>query len=68
MIQFNECPECGTYDTERVHMEQFTKTIECTRICNVCPTQFTNKYDLFTQAVDDVPTMDAGDNGGDRTM
>lgn len=55
MMNYNECPECGAYDTERVHTEQFTDMLECTRICNECPTQFTNKYSLFEQAVDAVP-------------
>lgn len=68
MIRFNECPECGTFDTERVHMEQFSKMLECTRICNECPAQFRNKYDLFKQAVDDAPMMGEEGNRGDRTM
>jgi transcriptional regulator NrdR family protein len=55
MRNYKQCPECGTYDTERVHTEQFTDMLERTRICNECPTQFTNKYDLFEQEVDDVP-------------
>jgi len=45
----NECPECGSYNTEQVHTEKFGDMIEVTRICNDCPMQFTNKYSLFVK-------------------
>jgi hypothetical protein len=50
-----QCPACEGYDTERVHAEWHTDLVETTRICNDCPTQFTNSFDLFQQSVDDVP-------------
>lgn len=46
------CPECDGSDTERVHTEWYSDMVEETRICNECPTQFTNKYDLFEQETD----------------
>lgn len=55
MQERKECTECGTYDTERVHTECYSDMIEEVRICNECPTQFTNKYRLFEQETDEVP-------------
>lgn len=49
-----ECPECGTHDTKKVHVEWMTDMLEEVRICNECPAQFTNKYDLFDQETDSV--------------
>jgi len=45
----NECPECGSYDTERVHVEWWTDLVEEIRVCNDCPAQIKNAYDLFEQ-------------------
>ena len=55
MNQHTECPNCGGYDTERVHTEWYTDLIEETRICNECPSQFVNRYDLFDQELQEVP-------------
>lgn len=57
MKRYKRCPECESFDTKRVHTEWFTDGIEETRICNDndCPTQFTNKYRLFEQEIDEVP-------------
>lgn len=41
-----ECPECGTWDTERVHSDiqtQSQRVIEV-RICNDCPTEYEVEY------------------------
>jgi transcriptional regulator NrdR family protein len=51
-----ECPACGAWDTERVHTEWYQDMIEETRICENCPTQYTNSYSLFDQSEDGVPT------------
>lgn len=50
------CTECGSFDTERVHVEWFTDGVEEIRICHECPAQFTNKYHLFEQTTDDTDT------------
>jgi len=50
-----ECPECGSYQTERVHTEWFQDIIHEVRICNDCPAQFVNKFDLFEQEIEEVP-------------
>lgn len=46
MVRSNhkQCPECGSFDTERVYQEDFTDMIEQVRICNDCPVQFTNQF------------------------
>jgi protein-arginine kinase activator protein McsA len=54
MNQRYQCPECDRMDSERVHTEWYTDMVEEVRICNNCPTQFTNRYSLFEQEVDDV--------------
>lgn len=54
MPKRKECSECGSFDTERVHAEWFTGGIEEVRICNDCPAQFTNYYDLFDKSTDEV--------------
>jgi transcriptional regulator NrdR family protein len=50
-----ECPDCESYDTERVRTEWMTDMIEEIRICNDCYSQFTNAYSLFDKQLDDVP-------------
>jgi len=57
MMDRTECPSCGHFETERVHTEWYSDLVEETRICSDCDTQFTNSYDLFEQAVDDVPAL-----------
>jgi len=54
-MERKQCPDCDSFDTERVHTEWFTDMLEETRICNDCPAQFRNKYDLFEQSLDEVP-------------
>lgn len=39
-----ECPECGSWDTERVHTEWMGQMVEEVRICHECPTKFTVNY------------------------
>jgi hypothetical protein len=39
------CPEFDSHDTERVHTEWFTNSVEEVRICNDCPTQYTLSYE-----------------------
>jgi len=40
-----QCPNCGSYNTERVHVEWYTYEVEEVRICNDCPTEYTLIYD-----------------------
>lgn len=40
----SECPECGSIDTDRVHIEWFTDGVEEVRICNSCPAQYANEF------------------------
>jgi len=54
MMDRSQCPDCGAYDTERVHTEWMTDMLEEVRICNECPAQFTNKYNLFEQEIDEI--------------
>jgi len=49
-----QCPECRTTDTERVHTEWGQDMVEEVRICDQCRSQYTNKYELFEQSVDEV--------------
>jgi len=39
-----ECPECSSYNTERVNTEFWTDEIQVTRVCRDCPTQFDVMY------------------------
>lgn len=39
-----ECPDCGSHDTERVHIEWLTDGVDEVRICNDCPVQYSNKF------------------------
>ena len=39
-----ECPECESWETERVHTEFWEDEIQVTRICNACPTQYDVMY------------------------
>jgi len=55
MMRRKLCPDCGSYETEHVHTEWFPDMIEETRICNDCPAQFTNSFDLFDQQLEEVP-------------
>ena len=50
----SDCSECGSFDTKRVHTEWFSDMVEEVRICNECPTQFTNCYSLFEKRTDEV--------------
>jgi uncharacterized protein YbaR (Trm112 family) len=50
------CPECDGFETELVHTSRHHDTIEETFICNDCPTQFVNKYNLFDQEIQEVPS------------
>ena len=64
MMERQQCPECDSYDTERVHVEWFTDMLEEIRICNNCPAQIVNKFDLFEQEpqyhyAEDVPEESA---------
>lgn len=54
-----DCTECGSFDTERVHVEWYSDMIEEVRICNECPTQFTNKFSLFEKETDEVVEAEA---------
>jgi len=46
------CPECESPDTECVHTEWYSDMVEETRICNDCPTQFTNQFGFDHQKTD----------------
>jgi len=48
------CPECGAFDTEQVHVEWMADMLEEVRICNDCPAQYTNNFDLFDKRTDEV--------------
>ena len=50
----NRCPNCGSFDTKRVHNEWFTDMVEVTRICNDCPAQFRNCYRMYEQELDEI--------------
>jgi len=52
MSDKNRCTECDGFNTERVHTEWFTDMMEEIRICNDCPTQYTNKYNIFDKETD----------------
>lgn len=39
-----ECPNCESWETERVHIEWYTYEVETVRICHNCPTQYTLNY------------------------
>ena len=49
-----ECPNCGSVDTKRVYVEWSTDLVQETRICEDCPAQFTNSYDLYAKSEDEV--------------
>lgn len=53
------CTECGSTDTERVHTEHYRDLIEEIRICNECPTQFTNKFSFFESETDSTEEIEA---------
>jgi len=55
MFERNECPECGGWDTERVHVEWMSDRVEETRICNDCPAQYTISYGDPLVETDEVP-------------
>jgi len=55
MMVAYECPDCGSHETKKVHVEWGEDMIEETRVCKECPAQFTNAYDLFDQRIDEVP-------------
>jgi len=64
MLDRRQCPDCDSYDTERVHTEWFMDMVEEIRICNDCPAQIVNKFDLFEQEpqyhhAEDVPEESA---------
>jgi len=52
MFSNQQCPECESFDTERVHTEWFVRYLEETRICGDCPTQWTNTYELAEKETD----------------
>jgi RNA polymerase subunit RPABC4/transcription elongation factor Spt4 len=56
MEERKQCPDCDSYDTERVFVDWFTDGLEGTRVCGNCDSQFTNNYRLFEQEIDEVPT------------
>lgn len=39
-----ECPDCGSFDTERVHVEWLNGGVDEVRICNDCPVQYTVEF------------------------
>ena len=47
MVRRQDCSECGSFDTERVNVEWHSDMVEETRICNECPSEFTNRFELF---------------------
>jgi len=44
MNEHNRCPECDSLNTETVHREWFRDSVELTRICNACPTEWVVEY------------------------
>lgn len=44
MTNVKECPECGSFNTDRVHVEWYSNAVEEVRICGDCPTQYTVSY------------------------
>lgn len=54
MNDHKQCPNCDSYETERVHTEWYSDLIEEVRICDDCPAQFTNNYNLFDSEVDEI--------------
>lgn len=53
MSEPRACPECGSWDTEKVHTEDYDGlSIEIIKICNECPTQYTLVYALENEKVD----------------
>lgn len=54
MFQRQECPECGDWNTERVHVEWGSDMVEETRICEDCPTQYTISYSDPIKRTDEV--------------
>jgi|AKVG01.1.fsa_nt_gi hypothetical protein len=44
MIDSNECPECSSVNTKRVHTEWLRDCVEETRVSTKCPTQYTVGY------------------------
>lgn len=50
----SQCPDCGSFDTERVHTEWYQDMVEEVRICNDSETQFTNQFSLFGQEIDEL--------------
>lgn len=45
MTDARECPNCGSYDTERVYSDDVDgEAIENVRICNDCPAEWTNHF------------------------
>lgn len=48
-----QCPDCETHDTDRVYTEWSTDTVEETRVCNSCQTQYTNQLSLFAQDIEE---------------
>jgi len=43
------CPDCGDFESERVHTEWFNDGMEEVRICGSCDTQYTNRLYLHEQ-------------------
>ena len=51
MMHSTECPKCGSHRTEVVHTTSDADTIERVRVCGDCVAEFTNKFELFEQAL-----------------
>jgi protein-arginine kinase activator protein McsA len=56
MFERKQCPECGDWNTERVHVEWLSDVVEEVRICEDCPTQYTISYGNPYVEADEVPT------------
>ena len=44
MIEPKLCPECGEYETERVHVEWQVDLVVEVRICNNCGAEYENRF------------------------
>jgi len=57
-----ECPECGSLKTERVHTDFWPDEIQVTRICKECPTQYDVMYgDPYKRGIRTNPEVGGGD-------
>lgn len=44
MREIHNCPECESFNTEVVCTEWYNDSVERTRICNDCPTEWIVNY------------------------